>query len=167
MTGQVGYEDEMETLPHRPESFSTQVPISSITEFLVSAAQLDFARVRYYVEQQGVHPDMTVGDRPTAICYAAIKGNQCLMAYLLEKGASVHTEDGIGMTPLHYAAMGGNVICVSLLMAHGACLNKETHQGKTPLAISISHPNAHECSNLLVCYGASLSAGPPGSGMFH
>ena len=142
-------------------------PESSILQFLVSAAQLDFTAVRQWVERRGLHPDATVGAKPTAICYAAAKGDSCLMSYLLGNGASVDSEDGMGMTPLHYAAMGGDPVCVSMLVAHGAQLNRETLHGKTPLALSRSRPNTSECSDLLERYGACLSEQPPGPRMFH
>lgn len=140
---------------------------SSILQFLVSAAQLDFAAVRRWVERKGLHPDATVGAKPTAVCYAAVGGDARLMSYLLSNGASVDIEDGMGMTPLHYAALGGDPVCVSMLVAHGARLNKETLHGKTPLAISRSRPDTSECSELLERYGAFLSEQPPGPRMFH
>ena len=148
-------------------STSPPAPESSVLQFLASAARLDFAAVRQWVERKGLHPDATVGAKPTAICYAAIKGDSCLMSYLLSNGASVDAEDGMGMTPLHYAAMGGDPVCVSMLVAHGAQLNKETLHGKTPLAISKSRPNTSESRDLLERYGARLSGQPPGPRMFH
>ncbi len=148
-------------------SISPPVPESSVQEFLVSVAQLDITAVRQWVERKGLHPDATVGTKPTAVCYAAIKGDSCLMSYLISNGASVDFEDGMGMTPLHYAAMGGDPVCVSMLVAHGARLNKQNLHGKTPLAISKSRPNTGESVDLLERYGACLSEQSPGPRMFH
>lgn len=163
----VGSAAEAGVADQRTEPASPPLPESSVLQFLMSAAQLDFTAVRQWVERRGLHPDTTVGAKPTAICYAAVKGDSRLMSYLLGNGARVDTEDGMGMTPLHYAAMGGDPVCVSMLVAHGARLNKETLRGKTPLAISISCPQAGECSDLLERYGACLSEQPPGPRMFH
>ncbi len=151
----------------RPARSAQAIPDSAVAEFLVSAATRDHAAVRRWVEHHGLHPDTTVGTKPTAICYAAVRGDCRLMTYLLDFGASVDTTDTLGMTPLHYAAMGGNPVCISLLVAHGAGLNLESRCGKTPLALAQSRAGSRECSDLLARYGASLQPGESRPRMFH
>lgn len=159
--GEAGVADQ------RPVSDYPRPPECDVVQFLVSVAMLDFAAVRRWVDAIGIHPDATVGGKPTAICYAAMKGAPRLMSYLLGNGASVDTRDGTGMTPLHYAVMGGNPVCVSLLVAHGASLNAETTSGRTPLCIARTREDAADCRELLMRYGAGFAGDRPGPRRFH
>lgn len=125
-------------------------------EYLMAAALQQVELVLYYIECKGLHPDVTWGGRPTALCYAAMKANQKLLRYLLDKGASVNYRDALGMTPLHYATLGGSEDCMTLLIDCGAPLNAANHYGKTPLALAWELPRLASCRELLQRHGASL-----------
>lgn len=141
------------------EPQSDQQPAVSQTlmrEYLMAAALQQVELVLYYIECKGLHPDVTWGGRPTALCYAAMKANQKLLQYLLDKGASVNYRDALGMTPLHYGTLGGNEACITLLINHGASLNAVNYHGKTPLALAWELPRLATCRDLLQRHGASL-----------
>lgn len=125
-------------------------------QFLISAALQDFDRVRHFVEVEGLHPDTTIEGKPTAICYAALKRDRCLLQYLHIKGASANIKDKMGMTPLHYAVLGGCTFCVSYLIHSGASVNQPSLTGKTPLALTIGSSHLQECKKLLMRHGGRV-----------
>jgi len=143
-----------------PDSISPAQPIRTsddaedAREFLFAAALRDFARIRHLIEVRGLHPDTTIKGKPTAICYAVLKQDNCLLSYLLKRGASVNLADRIGMTPLHYAALGGSPYCIACLVRHGACLRTTNGSGETPYSLIRNRIDLGECVELLKRYGA-------------
>ncbi|MEM7193684.1 MAG: ankyrin repeat domain-containing protein [Pseudomonadota bacterium] len=125
-------------------------------QLLISAALQDFDTVRFFIEVRGLHPDATVNGKPTAICYAALKKDRCLLRYLLLKGASTNIRDRMGMTPLHYAALGGCMFCISYLLSSGAHVNAVNMSGKTPLAMALENPRLSNSVRLLKRHGAKI-----------
>ena len=138
-----------------------------LKDFLVAAALHQLERVRGFVETQGLHPDSTLGGKPTALCYAVLKPCHCLMDYLLSRGADINRADQMGMTPLHYAAMGGCAYCLATLIAHGARLNRTNRLGKTPLGLTMDKPHLAQVRALLLCHGALLHEAEPRARRFH
>ena len=121
--------------------------------FLFAAALRDFARIRFLIEVRGLHPDTTVKGKPTAICYAVLKQDNCLLSYLIKRGANVNAADKIGMTPLHYAALGGSPYCIACLVRHGAQLQTRNLAGETPYSLIRNRVDLAECVDLLGRYG--------------
>lgn len=152
-----------------PAAATTQETNTSCKSFLMAAALQQLELVYYFIETEGLHPDTTWGGKPTAICYAALKRNPQLMAYLLNKGADPNRTDALGMTPLHYAALGGCEVCTAHLLNRGALLNAVNGAGQTPLALARSKACAANsaCCELLSRYGALLHASAPGPSRLH
>lgn len=138
-----------------------------IKEYLIAAAQLDFAAVRFFLEQVGLHPDSTYNGKPTALCYAALQRDHCLMMYLVKKGANVNTVDPLGSTPLHYAALSGCEYCVSYLIRSGSDLNIRNKRGETPLSVTQGRACLEGCRELLRRHGACSAGGKQQKPCFH
>ena len=138
-----------------------------IKEYLIAAAQLDFATVRFFIEEVGLHPDSTYNGKPTALCYAALQRDHCLMMYLVKKGASVNIVDPLGSTPLHYAALSGCEYCVSYLIRSGSDLNIRNKRGETPLSVTLGKACLEGCRELLRRHGACSLSGAQRKPCFH
>ena len=108
---------------------------STPRDFLSCAALHRVDRVRYFVDERGLHPDCTHGGKPTALCYALIQPHRILMEFLVSRGANVNHSDSLGMTPLHYAALGGCEHCMAYIIHHGANRNARNVAGHTPLGL--------------------------------
>ncbi len=132
--------------PHRP---TPSLGDHLIRDFLVAVALQQIELVCYYLEVEKLHPDTTRNGKPTAVCYAALKGNPRLVAYLLDKGADPNRADALGMTSLHYAALGGCEICVATLIDRGADIHARNYKGHTPLALTENQPRLAPCGELL------------------
>lgn len=65
-------------------------------------------------------------DSFTPLYHAAERGNEQIVAYLLEKRADVNIANGLGWTPLHLAAREGHLSVVKLLLKHGAKVGAKT-----------------------------------------
>ncbi|MEM7171378.1 MAG: ankyrin repeat domain-containing protein [Pseudomonadota bacterium] len=128
----------------------------TIKDFLMSAALHSLEKVKFYVEDRGLHPDTTYGGKPTALCYAVLKPNRPLLNYLLDQGADSNHVDQMGMTPLHYAALGGCIYCLSSLVNVGAKLNEFNRCGETALALALNRQNSPEGIDYLIRSGASM-----------
>jgi len=140
---------------------------STVKQFLISAALEEVGAMRHFIEGLGVHPDATYSGKPTALCYAALKQNCCLMRYLHIHGADVNSVDQLGMAPIHYAALGGSCFCVSYLIHSGADVNKENNLGETALSLSMKKSHLAECEQFLRAHGARLKQGDLQASRFH
>ncbi len=129
----------------------------TVTEFLVAIALNRFRAVRFYIEELGLHPDETTANRPTALCYAVLQRDRCLMQYLLLKGADINKSDQKGMAPIHYATLSGCRFCVLYLLQSGADVNQENLAGKTPFALCADRTDLLAIQILLRRYGAGLT----------
>lgn len=138
-----------------------------VKDFLVAAALHQLDRVRHFVEGRGLHPDITFGGKPTALCYAVLKPHHGLMDYVLARGADPNHVDQMGMTPLHYAALGGCAVCLATLVGQGADLSRSNRRGETPLALAQSKPGRETAAEFLCRCGASLDPNRTGARRFH
>jgi len=139
----------------------------TVKQFLTAAALKEFRTVRFFVEEIGLHPDETKSDSPTALCYAVLLRDRCLMQYLLLKGADVNKPDQRGMTPLHYAAFGGCKFCILYLLQSGADVNQVNQEGKTALALCAGRADLTASRNLLKRYEAVLTKPKKSSSYVH
>ena len=141
---------------------------ATVRDYLVSAALHMTDQVQYYIEVMGLHPDATLGGKPTALCYAVLKPHFTLMTYVVEKGADINHADRMGMTPLHYAALGGCEHCLAFLVSRGAHLNACNRRGETPLALAGCKPHlAGGCEFLRRCGAALKATDQPAPSSFH
>ena len=135
--------------------------------FLIASALQDYSKVQYFIEEVSLHPDATYDGKPTAICYAVMKSDTCLMKYLHRHGASLNICDKLGMTPIHYAVLGGSCFCISYLLRSGADINPLTLSGKTPLALAIDNPRLSRCKSLLIKHGGRVLTVSCKNGLVH
>lgn len=74
--------------------------------------------------------------RNTALIHAALKGNNAVVAHLLDHGAQVNFQNHEGQTALTAAALRGYDAVVALLLDHGAQVNHQSHDGQTALMLA-------------------------------
>lgn len=86
-------------------------------------------------------------DMMTPLHMASALGLTDLMELLLERGASVQTQDAFGQTPLHHAVRPslygrdmGYAKPVALLLDRGASINTPNRDGRTPQDLFFSPP---------------------------
>jgi len=119
-----------------------------IRQLLVSAALGDHERVRYLIEHHQIPVDSSLKNKPSALCYAAMKGDAQLTQYLLYRGADVNYCDYAQQTPLHYASLGGHAGVVQCLLQHGANPEQMNCVGNTALNLACNR-QAQTCCALL------------------
>jgi hypothetical protein len=65
--------------------------------------------------------------------FACQFGRDAMIAFLLDRGASIEAADASGQTGLHHAAIGGHASTVALLLGHNPPLEAVNSYGGTPL----------------------------------
>jgi ankyrin repeat protein len=88
----------------------------------------------------------------TPLIYAAFKGNEEMMNYLLDHGAAVNDTNSYGWLAIHYAARDGKTEILKQLLAHHSDVNKvgRTTIGKlTPLMLAVRNGHFEACVLLL------------------
>ena len=71
-------------------------------------------------EKGNLIPPATRPQMERGLLWACEFGRNDVMEFLLERGVSVHTDAGTGMTALHCAVLGAQVETIKLLLGHGA-----------------------------------------------
>ena len=140
---------------------------STARELLTCAALHRIDRIRYFVDEKGMHPDCTYGGKPTALCYALIQPHRSLVEFLLGRGANVNHSDVLGMTPLHYAALGGCEHCMACLIHHGADQGARNLAGHTPLDLIQNRPHLESGRRFLEHHGTAPIRGASSPLRFH
>lgn len=107
-----------------------------IRQLVVSAALEDMERLRFLIEHRQIPVDSTFNGKPSALCYAAMRGNNVMTDYLLCHGADVNFTDQLGQTPLMFAVLGHQVSIVNHLLSHGADPARKNNVGQTALALA-------------------------------
>jgi ankyrin repeat protein len=69
----------------------------------------------------------------TPLHFAALKGHNDIIQYLIKKGADISAQDSDGSAPLNWAANFGHEEIVTTLIKNGADVNSQNNFGLTPL----------------------------------
>ncbi|CAD5123709.1 unnamed protein product [Dimorphilus gyrociliatus] len=88
------------------------------------------------------------------IHFAAYKGLAEVCELLLEAGAGVDSLAADNITPLHLSAFQGQVDILTLFLEKGAAVNKISQKGRWTSLHIVSEKGYHECSKILLDYGA-------------
>jgi ankyrin repeat protein len=113
-----------------------------------------FEVVEFLVEKGGY-------DLHTALFLAAQQGQNNIVEFLLEHGASPDAHYNGTVTALHVAAQQGNPDLARLLLKHGAHPNFVEHNRWTPLDYAVGQ-SSKEMVELLFAHGAIIPPKPPG-----
>eukprot|EP00297_Palpitomonas_bilix_P018666 CAMPEP_0113869166 /NCGR_PEP_ID=MMETSP0780_2-20120614/1387_1 /TAXON_ID=652834 /ORGANISM="Palpitomonas bilix" /LENGTH=155 /DNA_ID=CAMNT_0000854317 /DNA_START=136 /DNA_END=599 /DNA_ORIENTATION=+ /assembly_acc=CAM_ASM_000599 len=89
--------------------------------------------------EQGVNPNVDIGDGTTALHIVSKKGMVKTLRKLLELGASVNVRDWQGKTPLMEAACENRVGVVNALLAGGAKVGDCDWKGQSALFFAASN----------------------------
>jgi ankyrin repeat protein len=123
-----------------------------LQKLMIKAAKKgEFAAVKALLDADPTLIDARDADGSTPLHCAAWKGNDQVVALLIERGASLSVEndnDHWGGTPLHAAAHGNNREAARLLLEHGADPGFRSRNGRTPLEETEFH-NATAVAKLL------------------
>ena len=79
-------------------------------------------------------PDAVVGS--TALHWAASKGHDECVTFLLAQGADVHARNNGDSSPLHCAALSNRLGCAAALTRHGADARLQDEFGDSPLSLA-------------------------------
>jgi ankyrin repeat protein len=103
------------------------------------ASKADIKNVATLVARDSslVHARNALGKTPLHM--AVTSGSTKMVAWLIEHGADVNTQDNTGLTPLHVAAWWTATERAAYLLDHGADLNATDKFGDTPLHIAAAH----------------------------
>ncbi len=88
--------------------------------------------------------------------FPSARGDEHMLAWLIEHGADVNAPGFDGNRPLHYAASAGHLDIVRLLLASGADVNAASPNGQTPLDLAVAGGRT-EVADLLRERGATAS----------
>jgi F-type H+-transporting ATPase subunit beta len=91
----------------------------------------------------------------TALHWAAVTGDEALLAFLLSRAMNVESGDRYGWTPLHTAVWMGQDAITKRLLAAGASPNTTTNNGHTPLHFAAMR-NYREAVTALLEAGARI-----------
>lgn len=101
--------------------------------FIIAAKNNRFEIVKYLIENKNIDVNTIGQNRMSALHYAAINGNEKLLAFLCVKGANINIKDKFGRTPLLLACKSGNIRIVNILLKLKAKINLPDTSNNTPL----------------------------------
>lgn len=101
------------------------------------------------------NPSMRFDDGQTPLHIATIQGQDGIVEYLINRGASTKAKDISGSTPLHEAVRYGRIEIAKKLLKSGADPNAQDSLGKSPLLIISNQDSRSEIYSLLLMYGAN------------
>lgn len=88
---------------------------------------------------------------------AAMKGNLAMVQLLLENGASVHSETGLGIQAIHLSARIGSIEILATLIEAGADVNCEDRDGWRPLHYLADSQDQPDVIHYLAERGAEIN----------
>jgi ankyrin repeat protein len=124
-------------------------------------AQAPTATIKFLLDQPGVDPNKSLHDARTYLQWAATRGNDEVMEYLISKGAKIDVEDSHGTTALTFAASSGqqNTKVYDVLIAHGVNLKKDVNgDGANVLLLAIANDKDFKLTDYFVSKGLSLKS---------
>jgi ankyrin repeat protein len=126
-------------------------------EIIKAAKSGDVLRIKELLAADSALINARDKDGSTPLHCATWKGQQEVVALLLEGGADVNAHNSNehwGTTPLHAAAHANQAAIAQLLIDHGADLNAKDMEGRTPMFHTTFH-EAKAVAKLLAKYVAS------------
>lgn len=125
---------------------------------LMYAAEVgDFGTVEIFVNIMKLDVNESDSRGWTTLMYAAQKGHDDVVGFLIWQGAEVNAANNSGFKPLLKASLGGHAKVVNLLLENGADVNGSITKDWT--AIMAASFNAHaDVVNLLIQHGADVEA---------
>jgi len=126
-------------------------------EIIKAAKSANVARLRELLTDDNSLIEARDKDGSTPLHCAVWKGHQEVVAFLLQAGADVNSQnenDHWGTTPLHAAAHANQAAIAQLLINHGADVNAKDREGRTPLFHTTFH-KAKAVAKLLEKYAAT------------
>lgn len=106
---------------------------------MVGSAKRGYSNVVRKLVELGISPGLGDGIRlETALHYFASSGQDDMVTFLLENGASPNATDVDGYTPLHWAAWDNKDNTVVILLNRGANVNARNSENRTPLIVAAS-----------------------------
>ncbi|RLM99280.1 hypothetical protein C2845_PM06G33130 [Panicum miliaceum] len=101
--------------------------------FAAGKGHLDVCR--FLVEELGLDVNSTAAGSGTPVHFAAVRGDERVLGYLLGRGGDPGVPDAKGSTPLHDAAEQGHCEAVRLLLSKGVDVDPVNYRG-TPLHLA-------------------------------
>ena len=126
---------------------------------LRAANDNDIEGLKRLLERRSINVNLT-GPKSnlTALSIASIKGNEAMVARLIDAGASLDVRSNAGQTPMHVAAIFGHVGVIKRLLDAGASKDIRCKAGYTAIRIAASseHDGSVEVVEMLLDAGASV-----------
>eukprot|EP00964_Phaeocystis_antarctica_P010270 scaffold5641_cov42-Phaeocystis_antarctica.AAC.1 len=111
--------------------------------WLDAAREGDQAELRALLLEEASLVNYTgAGLGQTALHWAATKGHEASLAWLLRGGAPVHAANANGATPLHAAAAAGSAACAAALLSAGADRNARDGEGDNAARLAVRRGHA-------------------------
>jgi len=124
-------------------------------------AQAPVETIKFLLDQPGVDPNKPLHDERTYLQWAANRGNDVIMEYLIGKGAKLNIEDSHGTTALTFAASSAqqNTKVYDVLIAHGINLKTSLNaDGANVLLLAIANDKDLALTNYFISKGLDLNS---------
>ncbi|KYQ89680.1 ankyrin repeat-containing protein [Tieghemostelium lacteum] len=123
-------------------------------EFIEECKKGSLEKIKKFIEEDKVKPDIVDEDERTGLHWAAAGGHLAIVQYLVNQcNQSVNTIDDGGWSPLLSATSSGHINMVKVLLEFGANPNDTNDTKKSPLHYA-SSKNRVDIVDLLLDYGA-------------
>ncbi|KAK4476949.1 hypothetical protein RD792_016118 [Penstemon davidsonii] len=91
-----------------------------IVDIFSASAYGDLAKVREFVQNDGISVNQPDGNGYFPIQWAALNNFVDIVQYIIERGGLVNATDNTGQTALHWAAVRGSIAAADVLVQNGA-----------------------------------------------